>query len=91
METTKTDKKCPLPQSSTPRTDEAVERWRQGKVNLIEEMAKMEIELYGLRDQLEVAMWCLDKARHREQKHIGRWIKPTHNKQDEAKDIQNPK
>lgn len=90
METTKTDEKRPYLPSSTPRTDEAVERWRQGKVNLIEEMAKMEIELYGLRDQLEVAMWCLDKARHREQKYIGQWIKPTHNKQDEAKDIQDP-
>jgi hypothetical protein len=31
--------------SSTPRTDEAVERWRQGKVNILEEMAKLETDL----------------------------------------------
>ena len=31
--------------SSTPRTDEAIERWRQGKVNILEEMAKLETDL----------------------------------------------
>jgi hypothetical protein len=46
MRTTKQDAKRPLPRSSTPRTDEAVERWQQGKANLIEEMAKMELDLH---------------------------------------------
>jgi hypothetical protein len=31
--------------SSTPRTDEAIERWHQGKVNILEEIAKLEIDL----------------------------------------------
>lgn len=31
--------------SDTPRTDEAIERWRQGKVNILEEMAKLETDL----------------------------------------------
>jgi|688.fasta_scaffold156722_2 hypothetical protein len=31
--------------SETPRTDEAVERWRQGKINLWEETARLEREL----------------------------------------------
>ena len=76
MNTTEQDEKCPIHESRTPRTDEAVERWQQGKANLIEEMAKMELEIYGLQDQLQVAMWCLDKAKDREQKHIGQWIDP---------------
>jgi hypothetical protein len=79
----------------TPRTDEAVERWQQGKANLIEEMAKMELDLYEecrlngmgsereaalkdkvcrLQDQLHCAIWCLDKAKEREQKHVGQWV-----------------
>ena len=76
MKTTEQDTNRPHPPSRTPRTDEAVERWQQGKANLIEEMAKMELEIYGLQDQLQVAMWCLDKAKDREQKHIGQWIDP---------------
>lgn len=31
--------------SSVPRTHEAIERWHQGKVNIFEEMAKLETEL----------------------------------------------
>jgi len=31
--------------SKTPRTDEAIERWHQGKVNILEELAKLEIDL----------------------------------------------
>lgn len=51
MKTKKQDAKRPLPRSSTPRTDEAHERWAQGKVNWIDEMAKLELELYELRDR----------------------------------------
>ena len=69
MNTTEQDEKCPIYESRTPRTDEAVERWQQGKVNLIEEMSKMELEIYGLQDQLQVAMWCLDKAKERANKY----------------------
>ena len=32
--------------SDTPITDEAVERWRQGKINLWDDMARLELELY---------------------------------------------
>jgi hypothetical protein len=46
MSTTEQDEKCPIHESRTPRTDEAVERWHQGKVNWIDEMAKLELELY---------------------------------------------
>ena len=31
--------------SATPRTDEAIERWHQGKVNIFEELATLETEL----------------------------------------------
>ena len=31
--------------SSVPRTHEAIERWQQGKINIFDEMAKLETEL----------------------------------------------
>jgi hypothetical protein len=46
MRTKKQDEECPHPPSSTPRTDEAHARWAQGKVSWIDEMAKLELDLY---------------------------------------------
>jgi hypothetical protein len=39
--------------SETPITHEAVERWRQGKVNIWEEMARMELEIKRIREGYE--------------------------------------
>lgn len=41
--------------SDTPETQEAVERWRQGKINIFDEMARLERE----RDEAlkTAAMW----------------------------------
>ena len=59
-----TDAFRPFPSDPAPRTREAEERWRQGKVNIVEEMAKLEEELTeeirNLRNKLDCAMWILD-------------------------------
>jgi len=42
--------------SATPRTDEAIERWHQGKVNILEELAKLETELnFAEAERIEMA------------------------------------
>ena len=39
--------------SDTPETQEAVERWRQGKINIFDEMARLERERNEAREALE--------------------------------------
>ena len=39
--------------SDTPETQEAVERWRQGKINIFDEMARLERERDEARDMVE--------------------------------------
>ena len=60
----KTDAFRPFLSDPAPRTREAQERWRQGKVNIVDEMAKLEEELTeeirNLRNKLDCAMWILD-------------------------------
>lgn len=42
--------------SATPRTDEAIERWHQGKVNILEELAKLETDLnFAEAERIEMA------------------------------------
>jgi len=36
----------------TPRTQEAIERWRQGKINVFDEMAALEVELCQAHNQI---------------------------------------
>jgi small-conductance mechanosensitive channel len=66
MRTTKTDEKCLDLLNQALRTKEAVARWMQGKVNWAEEMAKLELEIYEIKNQLQCAMWCLNKAKGHE-------------------------
>ena len=60
----KTDTFRPFLSDPAPRTREAEERWRQGAVNIVDEMAKLEEELTAkidsLRNKLECAMWLLE-------------------------------
>ena len=44
--------------SDTPETQEAVERWRQGKINIFDEMARLERE----RDEAREALAVMEKA-----------------------------
>ena len=43
-------------ESDTPETQEAVERWRQGKINIFDEMARLERERDEARNCFKVAM-----------------------------------
>ena len=45
--------------SDTPQTQEAVERWRQGKINIFDEMARLERERDQWRIQCERAEMAL--------------------------------
>jgi hypothetical protein len=56
--------------SETPETHEAVERWRQGKINMFDEMARMERERDEARKLLAAAKESLN-AIHVE---VGGWI-----------------
>jgi hypothetical protein len=56
--------------SDTPETYEAVERWRQGKINVFDEMARMERERDKTRKLLAAAKDSLN-AIHVE---VGGWI-----------------
>lgn len=38
--------------SDTPETHEAVERWQQGKINIFDEMARLETERNAAREKL---------------------------------------
>jgi hypothetical protein len=42
--------------SDTPETQEAVERWRQGKINIFDEMARLERERDQARRELDVQL-----------------------------------
>jgi hypothetical protein len=56
-------------ESDTPETCEAVERWQQGKINIFDEMARMERE----RDQWrECAERLIDYA-HESLAELGTW------------------
>ena len=57
--------------SETPETHEAVERWRQGKINMFDEMARMERERDEARKLLAAAKESLN-AIHVE---VGGWIR----------------
>jgi len=41
--------------SDTPETQEAVERWRQGKINIFDEMARLERERDEAREIIRMA------------------------------------
>ena len=75
----KTDAFRPFPSDPAPRTREAEERWRQGKVNIVDEMAKLEeelnLEIRNLRYQLNCAMWIIEKYKEREDA-IGKIVEP---------------
>jgi hypothetical protein len=45
--------------SETPETQEAVERWQQGKINIFDEMARLEKERNGAREKLNHAQALL--------------------------------
>ena len=45
--------------SDTPETQEAVERWRQGKINIFDEMARLERERDEAREKLNHAQALL--------------------------------
>jgi hypothetical protein len=49
--------------SNTPETHEAVERWRQGKINIFDEMARLERERDLARNLAESAMLEADRLR----------------------------
>ena len=57
--------------SDTPETHEAVERWRQGKINVFDEMARLERERDEARQLLKAATQALNCI-HVE---VGGWIK----------------
>jgi hypothetical protein len=42
--------------SDTPETHEAVERWRQGKINIFDEMARLERERNAARRELQLLL-----------------------------------
>ena len=45
--------------SDTPETQEAVERWQQGKINIFDEMARLETERNWAREKLSHAQALL--------------------------------
>lgn len=49
--------------SDTPETQEAAERWRQGKINIFDEMARLEIERNSLQDQRDFCMGEIERLR----------------------------
>ena len=49
--------------SDTPETREAAERWRQGKINIFDEMARMERERNNLQDQRDFAMGEIERLK----------------------------
>ena len=46
--------------SNTPETHEAVERWRQGKINIFDEMARLERERDEAREAFAIATSSVD-------------------------------
>lgn len=50
--------------SDTPETQEAVERWRQGKINIFDEMARLERERDEAKNEADELLWiismCMD-------------------------------
>ena len=49
--------------SDTPETQEAVERWRQGKINIFDEMARLERERDQWREIARIAVAARDHNR----------------------------
>ena len=59
--------------SNTPETQEAVERWQQGKINIFDEMARLERERDEARRLVAVAQDAFNVI-HVE---VGGWISAT--------------
>lgn len=53
----------------TPETQEAVERWNQGKINIFDEMARLERERDEAREQLRIAVGLLSTQPQFADKH----------------------
>lgn len=54
----------PEPSPQFPETQEAIERWRQGKINIFDEMARLERERNELREVMaEIVTWVEDDLR----------------------------
>ena len=49
--------------SNTPETQEAVERWQQGKINIFDEMARLETERDRYKSDVELITKERDEAR----------------------------
>jgi predicted nucleic acid-binding Zn-ribbon protein len=69
--------------SDTPETQEAVERWQQGKINIFDEMARLETERNSLQDQRDFCMGEIERLRKerdeaREQLHTAVGLLSTH-------------
>lgn len=62
--------------SDTPETCEAVERWQQGKINIFDEMARLETERNRLEDQRDFCMGEIKRLRTErdEARNIARWL-----------------
>ena len=62
--------------SDTPETQEAVERWRQGKINIFDEMARLETERNNLEDQRDFCMSEIERLRKEcdEARDTARWL-----------------
>lgn len=62
--------------SDTPETQEAVERWQQGKINIFDEMARLETERNRLEDQRDFCMGEIKRLRTErdEARNIARWL-----------------
>jgi hypothetical protein len=58
--------------SETPETYEAVERWQQGKINIFDEMARLERERNGalalLLEMKQAVKWAKEEAKERLQR-----------------------
>ena len=62
--TGETGAKRPEPSPQFPETQEAIERWRQGKINIFDEMARLERERNELREVMaEIVTWVEDDLR----------------------------
>lgn len=70
--------------SNTPETQEAFERWQQGKINIFDEMARLERERNNLQDQRDFCMGEIERLREergtaREAlRFIAEWVIRTH-------------
>lgn len=59
--------------SDTPETQEAVERWQQGKINVFDEMARLERERNSIQDQRDFCMGEIERLRGELKQKTGYW------------------